>query len=258
MLGNVDVHRLRVTAWSPRVYTGHDNFVSSRFTQHNDAARRDLPLNFSEVTRMVLRFPDLEIPMVFDSALVPAVFDWTTYGDGVISFDLSSYVIDPGTYDAELVVYDPEHPRGQVLVSRGLVRDAFSFTFEQVGSAGVLPPPVPAAGLSAVRPAGETISALRVVYESLGAVYLLDPSSAFVDQMLGLSVTAGAPGALISVQRSGTIDQLAWTWTEGLVFLGPNGVLTQTPPTTGWELVVGFASSPTRLTLDFDEPVLLA
>jgi len=119
---------------------------------------------------------------------------------------------------------------------------------------------MPVGGEAAVRIAGETISALRMVYERDGSVYLLDPTDPYSEDpqfALGVAVTAAQPGDTVAVQRSGTIDDAGWTWTPGLVFVGPQGRLVQTPPTSGWELVVGFAPEETRLNLDIDEPVLL-
>lgn len=125
------------------------------------------------------------------------------------------------------------------------------------GEAQLRGPPGP--GISTLVYAGETISALRVVYERLGKSYLLNPSdSANIDLRLGLSSTAGELGTGINVQVLGSFDDSSWNWSEGLVFLGPNGTLTQVAPTSGWLLVVGFASSPTRITLNFGTPILLA
>jgi hypothetical protein len=109
-----------------------------------------------------------------------------------------------------------------------------------------------------IRSAGETVSALRVVFESQAKAFLADPATESVLQVLGVSLTTGEAASELTIQTMGFIDDPAWTWAEGLVFCGSQGVLTQIPPTEGWELVVGFASSPTRLNLDFNEPVLLA
>lgn len=76
--------------------------------------------------------------------------------------------------------------------------------------------------------------------------------------MLGVSITAGDAGAAISIKAGGSIDDAGWSWSPGFVFAGLNGALTQVPPATGWEIVVGYAPSPTRLNLTFDEPVKLA
>lgn len=76
--------------------------------------------------------------------------------------------------------------------------------------------------------------------------------------MLGISITAGDAGSAISIKAGGSIDDAGWSWSPGFVFAGPSGALTQVPPATGWEIVVGYAPAPTRLNLTFDEPVKLA
>lgn len=116
----------------------------------------------------------------------------------------------------------------------------------------------PRLGMAFLRPAGEPISALRVVYEnSDGEVLHLDPTAeAQVYTTLGVAVTAGSGD--IRVRRYGAIEDAGWNWTpESLVFAGPTGTLTQTPPTSGFEVVVGYAPTPTRLILVFDAPVQL-
>jgi len=110
-----------------------------------------------------------------------------------------------------------------------------------------------------VRPAAATVSALRLVSEGADGVRHLDPTdAASVAGMLGVSITAGDASAAISIKAGGSIDDAGWSWSPGFVFAGPNGALTQIPPATGWEIVVGYAPLPTRLNLTFDEPVKLA
>ena len=117
-------------------------------------------------------------------------------------------------------------------------------------------------GGDAARPAAEPISALRLVSDHEDGVRPLDPtSSASVAAMLGVTVTAaGNAGEPVRLRtRVGdTIDDAGWSWVPGFVFAGPNGTLTQTVPTVGWEIVVGYAPWATRLNLTFDEPVKLA
>lgn len=114
-------------------------------------------------------------------------------------------------------------------------------------------------GTTFQRPASAALSALRVVYESEGAVAPADPADEYqVGQIVGLTVSAaGAAGVQVDIQSSGAVDDAGWSWTDGPVFLGADGALTQTPPTAGWEVVVGWPLSPTRLNLTFDEPILL-
>jgi hypothetical protein len=109
-----------------------------------------------------------------------------------------------------------------------------------------------------VRTAGSTISALRVVYESQAKVFAVDPQTLSVFQALGLAITSATTGTDISIQTQGFIDDQSWSWTEGIVWCSPTGALTQTPPTSGWDFIIGFATSATRLYIDLNEPVLLA
>lgn len=258
MLGNVDPHKVKVSPWIPAVYRGRDNFVAAQFTQWNDTGRRDSPLDWSEVTRLILVLP--EVDLSFDTAVAPDCMDWTSHAAGVVEFKLSQYAVTQGVYRAQLIAFDDQHPNGQVIVSSLETQNEFTLTINEVLTSGRLPAPLPTGGEAAVRIAGETISALRVVYERNGRVYLLDPTDPFsedVQFMLGITVTAADAGGTVAVQRSGTIDSDGWNWAEGLLFVAPAGMLTQIPPVVGWELVVGTSPSPTRLNLDFDEPVRL-
>lgn len=109
-----------------------------------------------------------------------------------------------------------------------------------------------------IRSAGETVSALRMVFESQGKAYLVDPTSESVFQALGVAITSGAEDAELTIQTQGFIDDSSWSWAEGAVWCDENGLLTQTPPIDGWDFIIGFATSATRLYIDLHEPVLLA
>lgn len=135
---------------------------------------------------------------------------------------------------------------------------AFTIMAGQRGAQGRRGADGSAGGQTLTRMAGQEVSALRGVYESQERAYLIDPASDTSLQLLGVALTAGAFGDDITIQAMGVIDDASWSWTEGLVFVGQDGVLTQIAPTTGWELVVGFASSSTRLNIEFNEPVFLA
>ena len=50
---------------------------------------------------------------------------------------------------------------------------------------------------------------------------------------------------------------LFWNWTKGPVFLGTNGMLTQTAPTSGAVAVqIGRAITSTQLQVDIDTTIL--
>lgn len=119
--------------------------------------------------------------------------------------------------------------------------------------------PGPAGGATATGIVGTSLSALRVLYQLGDALYAADPSDGMqVGLVVGLGLTAAASaGQAVIYQATGNVDDASWSWDIGPVFLGPAGTLTQAAPTNGWELVVGWASSPTRINLTFDEPVQL-
>lgn len=118
--------------------------------------------------------------------------------------------------------------------------------------------PGPAGGSAFQRTAGETLSALRAVYELNGQVRYLDyRDEDNIDLLLGLTLTAAASGELTNIQRSGPIDDSGWNWTPGPVWLGAAGALTQTPPADGFDVLIGAAVSATRITLNLQQPIEL-
>lgn len=116
--------------------------------------------------------------------------------------------------------------------------------------------PGPAGGSALQREAGEVISALRVLYELDGAVHALDYRDAdHIDLLLGVSLTSAMPGEQLNIQRSGVMDDAGWSWVPGRIWLGADGALTQTPPTGGFDVLIGSAMSATRITLNLSEPI---
>lgn len=131
-------------------------------------------------------------------------------------------------------------------------------TLGEQGPPGLPGVPGPAGGSAFQRTAGETLSALRAVYELDGVVRYLDSQDdEHIDLLLGLTLTAATPGAAVNIQRSGPIDDAGWNWTPGPVWLGPAGTLTQTPPAEGYDVLIGAAMSATRLTLNIQDPITL-
>lgn len=126
------------------------------------------------------------------------------------------------------------------------------------GPAGRQGVPGPAGGAAFQREAGETLSALRVVYELDGQVFYLDyRDEAHIDLMLGMTLTSASDGDAINVQLAGAIDDSGWSWTPGPVWLGAAGALTQTPPADGFDVLIGAAVSATRITLNLQQPIEL-
>ena len=125
-------------------------------------------------------------------------------------------------------------------------------------SSGDQGPPGPPGGVVIQRSAGHLISALRVVYEASGLVYALDyRDAAHIDLLVGITMTAADGGAPIAIQRAGEISDSGWAWTPGRVYLGVAGQLTQTPPETGYSVLIGSAVSATRIILNLQDPIEL-
>lgn len=140
---------------------------------------------------------------------------------------------------------DPEAPVSLALVSQG--------------PRGPQGDPGPEGGNAVQRLAGETLSALRIVFELDGEVFYLDRAdAAHVDLLLGVTTSSAAVGEAINVRTSGSIDEPAWTFTPGPVWLGDDGALTQTPPADGFDVLIGAAVSATRINLNIQEPIDLS
>jgi hypothetical protein len=108
------------------------------------------------------------------------------------------------------------------------------------------------------RYAGEDISALRVVYELNNQVFYLDPEDEMhIELLLGVTFTSAQAQQLLSVQPGGVMDDSGWSWVPGPIWLGSNGTITQSPPATGYDVRIGAAVSPTRITLNLQDPIEL-
>lgn len=114
-------------------------------------------------------------------------------------------------------------------------------------------------GSSFTRTVGEPVSALRVVYELDGRVYVLSSADAgHIDLLLGVTITAAAGiGDSIEIQRSGDIEDSGWSWQPGRIWLGSDGRLTQIPPTEGFDVLIGTAVSGTRVILNIQDAIKL-
>lgn len=104
-------------------------------------------------------------------------------------------------------------------------------------------------------PAGATIHGLRAVRASAGQLYhpdIADPAHA--EQVAGIALQSGNAGTELLVRTGGTMTDSGWTWSPGAVWCDNAGVLTQTPPATGWLLKIGTALDAATLLVDIDNP----
>lgn len=151
------------------------------------------------------------------------------------------------------ILVTPE--QSHVVVDREEVTEVVIAPGEQ-GPPGPPGPPGGGGDQYVTRTAGQTISANRVLYDRAGLVYPLGQADAEnIYAILGLAVSAGQAGAQISVQRTGTVTDSGWSWAYGRVYLGANGQLTQTPPSSGFSVLIGFAATATSINLSINDPI---
>lgn len=133
----------------------------------------------------------------------------------------------------------------------------------QQGPAGPVGPIGPAGDLAISVTAGAALGGHRIVYldSNYEAQYASNQVASHALIALGLTLGAASMGASVDVQRSGEVTEPSWSWTlEQPVYLGDNGQLTQTAPTSPalFQRIVGFPTAATKLFLALREPVFLA
>ncbi len=108
-------------------------------------------------------------------------------------------------------------------------------------------------------PAAVPIGGHRAV-RLLGGAAIYTDNTSLPDANLVLGITRGAAdaGALAQIQFNGLMAEPSWAWTPDLpVFVGVAGVLTQTPPTSGFSLIVGIATRADQIFIGAKAPIVL-
>ena len=141
-----------------------------------------------------------------------------------------------------------------------------------VGSPGQVPTVNPAGtGLQYSTPTGGAQVVSYIAGVALGghrmvvldasqqAQYASSATPAHISIVLGMTTGAAIAGAPVQIQTGGEITEPSWSWSLGSpVYLGVNGLLTQTPPSSGFSLVIGFPISATVLFINLREPVIIS
>ena len=108
-------------------------------------------------------------------------------------------------------------------------------------------------------PAGENLSALRIVSRSGSQYFLSDPfSDSSIFSIAGLATSAAVLGSMVGPLGYGEYEDLSWTWVPGVpIFLGPQGTLTQLAPTSGWLQVVARPLTSKVIAIQIEDPIRL-
>ena len=128
------------------------------------------------------------------------------------------------------------------------------------GPEGKQGPIGPSGGAAFVKTASATVSGGFVVgLDAQGEVAHAD--GADIDsawRVVGVALNGANKGDPVTIVTAGEVEEPTWSWTEGApVFLGANGSLTQTPPTSGYILVVGSAVGATRILVNVQQPIFI-
>jgi hypothetical protein len=113
--------------------------------------------------------------------------------------------------------------------------------------------------VSLTKTAAEAIGGHRVVRASGSGEVSYASSDQLSHQgcILGITTGAVALGADVDVVVAGEVTEPSWQWTLGSVYLGVNGLLTQTPPSTGFLQIIGTATEPTKLLVAIEDTIKL-
>ena len=108
-------------------------------------------------------------------------------------------------------------------------------------------------------PAGEAIGGHRaVVLAASGSAFYADntnPDHFF--RFDGITLNAAAIGDPLSIVQTGIVTEPTWAWTTyGAIYLSTTGLLTQTPPATGFMQVIGVALSATSIFVNQRDPIV--
>lgn len=110
-------------------------------------------------------------------------------------------------------------------------------------------------GFATLTAAG-TIQSRHVVRAVAGQALAVDTSVAVhAQQVVGVSVGSAIAGQPVVVQTLGVAEEAGWTWSDGVLFCGPTGALTQSPSATGWLLQLARVISATRIDIDIEQPI---
>lgn len=119
------------------------------------------------------------------------------------------------------------------------------------GPAGPAGPTGPSGGMVASYTAGAILGGHRgVKLDAAGnAQYASNDDAASLAGFVGVTLGAATMGDTVQVALIGLVEEPSWSWTAGLpVFLGVNGLLTQTAPVfPALQVVVGVAPTTTSL-----------
>lgn len=106
--------------------------------------------------------------------------------------------------------------------------------------------------------AGETLSALKAVYEVSGVVYKADNTSLVAASVSGISLTAADAGTSVQILQFGVLQDPVFSFAPAdLVFLTTDGTISNVAPDSGYLTRLGRAINANTLLVIIDSPKTL-
>lgn len=161
--------------------------------------------------------------------------------------------------DPDLIIVEQEGETTSIIIDTGNEGDTTSIVID-TGQEGPPGPPGPAGdGSTITKIATANISGHRVVIASgsNGAAIADKDTPDHMHRVIGITRGAATTGSQIQIAGAGEMTEPSWNWSLGPVWLGSDGVLTQTLPTTGFILMIGTAIAPTVLMVKIGAPISL-
>lgn len=122
----------------------------------------------------------------------------------------------------------------------------------------VTPSPTPTPSSPSTFQLATSTPAFTLVRESAaGIASIVNNTTDQGDSILGLTQSSGPAGAKVPVYLNGSLAfNIMWSWTPySPVFASTAGAVTQTPPTTGYLCLIGYAVSAQTILLVIGQPV---
>lgn len=122
-----------------------------------------------------------------------------------------------------------------------------------IGKQGPQGPAGPAGGSAVTFPAGEAISAARLVIVEGGEVFHFQPGNvAHQGRAYGISTASAILGATATIQIGGEITNAAFTFAaDSILYCFNNGIIVDTDPNLAIVQLAGISSGANKMRIDF-------
>ena len=166
---------------------------------------------------------------------------------------VSNSVITTGPPAEPTIIIIPELP-GAIIVTTAAPPEILTEITR--GPQGI---PGPAGDTTLWYEAGQILSGHRVVIIEDNKAYYADCTTpSHGKRILGITTGASVIGAQSRIQVSGELSEPSWAWILDVpVWLSTDGLLSQSPPLSGFSLIIGFPISSIKLLIRISEPLFL-